>query len=88
LFFSLNDACYKIFFQASDLLYVPKKLREIKPQVVDIFLCNLKPNDRDTEWGTVVSKLVSTWIEEIRNMRDSGFFLTGKVKQGLYLIYY
>lgn len=58
---------------------MPKQLRDVKPQTVDFYLCGLKPNDDEKVWGLAVSKLVKSWIEDIKSRKQDECFLSGEV---------
>jgi hypothetical protein len=47
---------------------------------VDFYLCGLKPNEEEKVWGLAVTKLVKSWIEDVKNPRQDECFLSGKVK--------
>jgi hypothetical protein len=59
------------------LLYLPEELRKVKPQVVDVYLCGLMPNEKESEWDKEVTNMMSVWIE---STADNCRYISGKVK--------
>jgi hypothetical protein len=66
------------------LLFLPKQLRDVKPQAVDFYLCGLKPNAEEKVWALSVSKLVKSWVEDVKTRKRDECFLSGEVKIIIY----
>lgn len=62
-----------------ELFALPEELKQMPPQVVDIFLCNVMPCDLDTAWGKAANSRMEDWIKNINSEEEDGKFLVGKV---------
>jgi hypothetical protein len=62
---------------SADLLYLPEQLRKVKPQVIDVYLCWMMLNEKESEWDKEVTNMMSVWIQ---STVDEGRYISGQVK--------
>ncbi|PSN55645.1 hypothetical protein C0J52_21816 [Blattella germanica] len=74
----IDEGMYKEV-QVHQLLALPKKLQEMKSHVLEVFLCNVKPCDLDTDWSMTANRFMSNCVKKVNDGEKEGKFVLGKV---------
>ncbi|XP_059478530.1 putative ATP-dependent RNA helicase TDRD12 isoform X1 [Neocloeon triangulifer] len=61
----------------SQLLFLPKVLRDVPQSVVDVYISNVAPKQEQAEWGSNATKLTATWLQNASS--SSQYSLRGKI---------